>query len=89
MPARATFSGPVRLAQVARQGFQMEFADADPHIGAQGSSSRDPGISGNTVEFTAFLPLRDRSGCIDDRYGGFAEHRGGCGPGHARRSRLS
>jgi hypothetical protein len=74
VPARATFSGPVRIAQVALQGFQMEFTDADHHIGTQRLVIEGPGIRGNTVEFTAFLLFRDRSGSIDDRYGGFAEY---------------
>jgi hypothetical protein len=74
VPASATFSGPVRLAQVALQGFQMEFTDADHHIGTQRLVIEGPGISGNRVEFTAFYLFRDKSGSIDDRYSGFAEY---------------
>jgi hypothetical protein len=74
VPAQATFSGPVRLAQVALQGFEIGYTDNDHHIWTQRLVISGPGISGNTVNFTAFLLFRDKSGSIDDRYGGFAEY---------------
>jgi hypothetical protein len=64
----------VRGAQVALQGFQMEFTDADHHIGTQRLVISGPEVSGNVVGFTAFLLFRDKSGTIDDRYSGFAEY---------------
>jgi hypothetical protein len=72
--AQATFSGPVRLAQVALQGFELGYTDNDHHIWTQRLVLSGPQISGNAVGFTAFLLFRDKSGTIDDRYGGFAEY---------------
>ncbi len=69
-PRTVTFPSPVRTAQIALNGFDVQYSDGDHHILRQIVDISEPTISGNAVSYRVTFLLRDGSGNIDDRYQG-------------------
>jgi hypothetical protein len=64
-----TFGSQVRRADVAINGFDIQFTDEDHHIFREMIDAR-AAINANTVTVTVQFLLRDSSGNIDDRFHG-------------------
>ncbi|MBO0358735.1 hypothetical protein J0X19_12320 [Hymenobacter sp. BT186] len=69
-PRTVTFPSTVRTAQIALNGFDVQYTDGDHHILRQIVDIGEPRINGNAVTYDVKLLLRDGSGNIDDRYHG-------------------
>jgi hypothetical protein len=68
------FSGPVKSANLALNGFDVSFKSADHHLRQVKLDCSTPVIiSGKRVNFTVTYLLRDNSGNIDDPYQGWAD----------------
>jgi hypothetical protein len=68
-----TFNRPVRTAEVALNGFRLEFNNEDHHVHVAEVDINRGSISNATVNYTYQFLLRDRSGNIDDPYEGYVQ----------------
>jgi len=72
-----SFSRPVRVADIAINGWDINFRNGDHHLLQLKIDSLIESIvpagAGSTVNFRVDVLLRDSSGNIDDPYGGFVE----------------
>jgi len=68
--ATVVFNSRVIRADVALNGFDVQFTDGDHHIFREMVDSRISTVNNNTVTVGVTYLLRDSSGNIDDRYHG-------------------
>ena len=68
--ATVTFNSRVLRADVALNGFDVQFTDGDHHVFREVVDARISTINNNTVTVAVRYLLRDSSGNIDDRYHG-------------------
>ena len=68
--ATVTFNSRVLRADVALNGFDVQFTDGDHHVFRETIDARISTINNNTVTVGVRYLLRDSSGNIDDRYHG-------------------
>jgi len=68
--ATVVFNSRVIKADVALNGFDVQFTDGDHHIFRQIIDAGISTINNNTVTVRVSYLLRDSSGNIDDRYHG-------------------
>ncbi len=64
------FVRPVRSVAALLAGFDVQFVDDDHHLHLLQIDLRARNVSGQSVEVTGEMGLRDRSGQWDDRYAG-------------------
>jgi len=69
-PAAVVFGSRVNRAEVAINGFDVQFTDGDHHVFRQIVDAKIDRIEANTVFVSVDLLLRDSSGNIDDRFQG-------------------
>ncbi len=72
-PGSVTFPSRVRTAHAAIKGFSIGYTDSDHHIYQAEVDIDMASVIGPTVNFFVDFLLRDSSGNIDDRYGGWVE----------------
>ncbi|MBI1227797.1 MAG: hypothetical protein GC192_21360 [Bacteroidetes bacterium] len=72
-PGTATFSGRVLSAEAMLKGYQIKFKDSNRPFFEQEVDIDITGTSGNRVDVAADFVLRDASGNLDDRYGGYVQ----------------
>ncbi len=72
-PGTVTFPSKVKTANAAIKGFRIGYTDKDHHIYQIEVDVDMASIVGPTVNFFVDFLLRDSSGYIDDRYGGWVE----------------
>ena len=65
----ATFSGPVKRATVAMNGFKLDYASQDHHINVVEADTDIASIAGNTVKFRMECSYADKN--FDDSYSGY------------------
>lgn len=65
-----TFNSKVIRADVALNGFDVQFTDGDHHVFRQIIDASISTVNNNTVTVGVRYLLRDNSGNIDDRYHG-------------------
>lgn len=68
--ATVVFNSRVVRADVALNGFDVQFTDGDHHIFRQIVDASISTVNNNTVTVAVRYLLRDSSGNIDDRYHG-------------------
>ncbi len=68
--ATVVFAGPVRRADVALNGFDVQYTNGDHHLLREMVDASVDSIQNNTVTVRTNYLLRDSSGNIDDRYHG-------------------
>jgi hypothetical protein len=68
--ATVVFNSRVIRADVALNGFDVQFTDGDHHVFREVIDARIATVSNNTVTVGVSYLLRDSSGNIDDRYHG-------------------
>jgi hypothetical protein len=68
--ASVVFNSRVIRADVALNGFDVQFTDGDHHMFREMIDARIEAIRTNTVDVRVDYLLRDSSGNIDDRYHG-------------------
>jgi hypothetical protein len=66
-----TFSSPVRRADVALNGFKLDFASSDHHINVVEVDADNVAISGNVVHYRVECQYADKN--FDDSYNGNIE----------------
>ncbi len=69
-PAAVVFGSRVHKAEVAINGFDVQYTDGDHHIFREIVDAKIDRIDANTVFVSVDLLLRDSSGNIDDRFHG-------------------
>ncbi len=65
----ATFGSSVRRANVALNGFKLDYANSDHHINVVEADTDIVSVSGNTVNFRVECSYADKN--FDDAYSGY------------------